>query len=133
MQHILVFEYKSKEFMNINKIKVFKSNLEKLEKKGKKIKMIFYGDVDNEELAVFMSYFNSLVGKKICDLSITSRLKEVVMETGINNKSIKLSAKNVREMKDKKFQNIIKEYYPKEDTKITLLPVKNWEHIISEV
>ena len=133
-RYLLMFEYDSKKFMDVNKIIVFKRNLEKIEKKGNSISMVFYGDVSNEEFATFMSYFNSLVGKKICDLSISFRTKELVIENGINNKSIKLSAKNAKEIKDKKFDNIINEYYSEgSNMEIKILPTKDWESLILDL
>lgn len=129
---ILIFEYDSKKFMDINKIIIFKKNLEKIEEKDKRINVVFYGDASNEELATFMSYFNNLVQRSICNLSISFKTKELVIENGINNKSIKLSAKNAKEIKSKKFDNIINEYY-KQEIEIKVLPTKNWESIILDL
>ena len=134
MIYILMFEYDSQKFMDISKIILFKKNLEKVEEKGNSINMVFYGDVSNEELATFMSYFNNLIQKNICNLSISFRTKELVIENGINNKSIKLSAKNAKEIKDKKFENIINEYYcDNQETEIKILPTKDWENIILDL
>lgn len=134
MRYILMFEYDSQKFMDISKIILFKKNLEKIEEKGNSINMVFYGDVSNEELATFMSYFNNLIQKNICNLSISFRTKELVIENGINNKSIKLSAKNAKEIKDKKFENIINEYYyDNQETEIKILPTKDWENIILDL
>ena len=130
-KYILMFEYDSKKFMDINKI--FKSNLKKLEEKGKTVHMAFYGESSDEELATFMSYFNSLVGKEICNISISFRTKEIVFENGINNKSIKLSSKNAKELQDKKFDSIINEYYSDEDVDIRILPTKDWENLILDL
>ena len=129
-KYILMFEYDSKKFMDINKIIIFKSNLKKLEEQGKTVHMAFYGEASDEELATFMSYFNSLIQKNVCDLSISFRSKELVIENGINNKSIKLSAKNSKEIKNKKFDNIINEYYSDDEAEIRVLPTKDWESII---
>ena len=130
-QYILIFEYNSKEFMNVNKIIEFSKNLEKLKKENKTIKMVFYGEISNEEMATFMSYFNALLKQKVCDISISFTTKEIVVENGINNKSIKLSAKNAKEVKNKKFDNLIKEYYSNfEDINIKILPNKNWQSLI---
>lgn len=131
-KYVLMFEYDSKNFMDINKIIIFKNNLEKIEEKDNNIKLVFYGDASNEELATFMSYFNNLVQKNICNLSISFKTKELVIENGINNKSIKLSAKNAKEIKSKKFDNIINEYY-NENLEIKVLPTKNWESIILDL
>ena len=79
-----------------------------------------------------MSYFNSLAQEKICDISISFKTREMVIENGINNKSIKLSAQNAKEIKDKHFDNIIKEYY-NEDVEIKILPTKNWETLILDI
>ena len=132
-KYILMFEYDSKKFMDINKIIIFKSNLKKLEEKGKTVQMAFYGESSDEELATFMSYFNSLVGKEICNISISFRTKEIVFENGINNKSIKLSSKNAKELQDKKFDSIINEYYSDEDVDIRILPTKDWENLILDL
>lgn len=133
-RNILMFEYDSKKFMDINKIILFKKNLEKLEKNGKYINMVFYGDVSNQELATFMSYFNNLVQKNICNISISFKSKELIIENGINNKSIKLSAKNAKEIKSKKFENVINEYYcNNEEIEIKVLPTKDWESIILDL
>lgn len=131
-KYILMFEYDSKKFMDLNKIIEFKKNLEKIEKKGNELKLVFYGDAPNEEFATFMSYFNNLVKKDVCDLSISFRTKELVIERGINNKSIKLSAQNAKEIKSKKFDNLISEYY-NEELEIKVLPTKNWESIILDL
>lgn len=134
-RYILMFEYDSKKFMDVNKVIVFKRNLEKIEEKGNYVNMVFYGDATNEEFATFMSYFNSLVGEKICYLSISFKTKELVIENGINNKSIKLSAKNAKEIKNKRFDNVINEYYGKdeENIEIKILPTKDWESIILDL
>lgn len=133
-KYVLMFEYDSKKFMDVNKIILFKRNLDKVEEKGKSISLVFYGDASNEELATFMSYFNSLVQKDVCKLSISFKTKELVIEKGINNKSIKLSAKNAKEIKDKNFDNIIKEYYcDDENVEIKVLPTKDWESIILDL
>lgn len=129
---ILIFEYDSKKFMDIDKIIEFKKNLRRIEEKDKSINLVFFGDVSNEELATFMSYFNNLVQRSICNLSISLKTKEVVVENGINNKSIKLSAQNAKEIKSKKFDNLIKEYYQNE-VEIKVLPTKNWESIILDL
>lgn len=129
---ILIFEYDSKKFMDIDKIIEFKKNLRRIEEKDKSINLVFFGDVSNEELATFMSYFNNLVQRSICNLSISLKTKEVVVENGINNKSIKLSAQNAKEIKSKKFDNLIKEYYQNE-IEIKVLPTKNWESIILDL
>lgn len=133
-KYILMFEYDSKKFMDIDKIITFKKNLEKVEKQDNSINMVFYGDVSNEELATFMGYFNKLVQKNICNIAISFRTKELVIENGINNKSIKLSAQNSKEIKNKKFDNIINEYYQNtEEFEIKILPTKDWESVILDL
>lgn len=131
-KYILIFEYDSKKFMDINKIIAFKKNLKRIEEKDAQINMLFYGDASNEELTTFMSYFNSLVQKNICNLAISFKTKELILENGINNKSIKLSAKNAKEIKNKRFDNIINEYYT-EEKEIKVLPTKDWESIILDL
>lgn len=132
-RYILMFDYDSKKFMDINKIIIFKNNLEKVEAKGKHFNIVFYGNTSNEELATFMSYFNSLIKRDICNLSISLKTKELVIENGINNKSIKLSSQNAKKIKDKKFDNVINEYYSYEDVDIRVLPTKDWESIILDL
>lgn len=130
-KYLLMFEYDSKRFMDINKIIRFRENLEKLENQGYSINMVFYGDASNEELATFMSYFNNLLKKDICNIAFSFKTKELIIENGINNKSIKLSAKNAKEIKNKKFDSIISEYYKdNEDAKIKVLSTKDWENVI---
>ena len=132
--YILVFEYNSKKFMDVNKIIEFKKNLQKLKEDNKSIKLVFYGEVSNEELTTFMGYFNRLAGEELCDFSISSITKKIIMENGINNKAIKLSAKNTRDMKNKNFNNIVSEYYTdKKDIEIKLLPTKDWETLILDL
>lgn len=130
-QYVLVFEYDSKKFMDVNKIIIFQENLKKVEDQNNSITLMFYGDASNEELATFMSYFNNLVKKDICQISISFKTKEVVNQTGINNKSIKFSAKIAKEIKDKNFNKIINEYYS--DAEVKVLPTKNWESIILDL
>lgn len=129
--YFLMFEYDCKRFMDINNIIKFRENLEKVEKQGYIINIIFYGDASNEELATFMGYFNNLLQKDICKISISLKTRELIVENGINNKSIKLSTQNAKEVKNKKFDNLIKEYYKtNENIEVKVLPTKNWESII---
>ena len=132
-KYILIFEYDAKKFMDIEKIIVFSKNLEKLDEKEISIDIVFFGNTSNEEISTFMSYFNSLLKKKVCNFSISLKTKEIIIEKGINNKSIKLSSQNAKEVKDKNFDNIIKEYYQKEDISIKLLPTKDWESIVLDL
>jgi len=133
-RYILMFEYDSKKFMEINKIIEFKKNLERIEEKGNILTLVFYGEVSNEELATFMSYYNNLIQKDICNISISFKTKELVIENGINNKSIKISSQNAKEIKLKKFDNLINEYYSNEENlEIKVLPTKNWESIILDL
>ena len=128
----LVFNYDSKEFMNINKILILKNNYKRILEKGIELKFFFYGDASREELATFMGYFNKLSQINICDISVSYRTKELIFENGINNKSIKLTAKNAKEISNKEFTNIIKEYYG-DDIEIRLMPTKGWENTILDV
>lgn len=132
-RYILMFEYKSKEFMDLERIITFKKNLEKVEKQKIKINMVFYGETTNEELATFMSYLNSLMQRDICKLSINLKTKEYIEEIGINNKSIKMSAKNAREIKNKKYASAIQDYYQDQELIIKVLPTKNWENLILDL
>ena len=131
-RYVLMFEYDSKKFMNIDKIIQFQHNLKLIEDKNNSVKLVFYGDVTNEEFATFMGYFNTLVQKKVCDIAVSFKTKEIIVENGINNKSIKLSAKNAKEIKDKKFDNVIKSYYS-DDVEIKILPTKDWENIVLDL
>lgn len=131
-KYILMFEYDSKKFMDLNKIIAFKKNLERIEKQNNELKLVFYGEASNEEFATFMSYFNNLVQKNVCDVSISFITKELVVEHGINNKSIKLSAQNAKEIKSKNFDNVIRNYY-NEEVEIKVLPTKDWENIILDL
>ena len=128
----LVFNYDSKEFMNINRILILKNNYKRILEKGIELKFFFYGDASREELATFMGYFNKLSQINICDISVSYRTKELIFENGINNKSIKLTAKNAKEVSNKEFTNIIKEYYG-DDIEIRLMPTKGWENTILDV
>lgn len=130
---VLVYEYNSKKFMNLDKIIEFKNNLKLIKENGKSVSLVFYADVSNEELATFMGYFNSLVQEKVCNIAISFKTKELVIENGINNKSIKLSTKNSKEIKDKKFDNLIKEYYSDDSIEIRVLPSKDWEKIVLDL
>ena len=47
-RYVLMFEYDSKKFMNINKIILFKKNLNKIEENGICINIVFFGDASNE-------------------------------------------------------------------------------------
>lgn len=132
-KYILMFEYNSKEFMNIDKMIAFKRNLERIEKENNEVSVVVYGEASNEEFATFMSYFNSLTQRDICKLAISLKTKEFILENGINNKSIKLSAKNAKEIKNKQFDNAIKEYYNNQEIIIKVLPIKNWESIILDL
>ena len=94
-RYVLMFEYDSKKFMDIEKIIIFNENLKRVEEKENRISMFFYGDTSNEELAT----------------------------------------QNARDIKNKKFDNIINEYYcdNEDDVEIKLLPTKNWESIILDL
>ena len=130
--YCLIYEYNSKLFMNLDKIIEFKKCIEEVEQRGNRIKLLFYGEVLNEELSTFMSYFNKLVGKKVCDIAISFTTKELIEENGVNNKSIKLSAQAALDIKDKKFENIINSYY-QEPVEIKALDENNWERNILNI
>ena len=124
--YCLIYEYDSGLFMNIDKIIYFKKNIEEVEKKGNNLKMLFYGETSNEELSTFMSYFNKLVGKKICDISISFETKELIEETGVNNKRIELSALNSLDVTSRQFGEIIQDYYG-QNIEIKALHPEDWE------
>ena len=128
----LVFEYDCKKFMDLDRIIEFKKNLKKVEEKENEVKLVFYGEAINEELATFMSYLNSLVGKNICDIAISFKTRDLIINQGINNKSIKKAALTAKEIKNKQFNGIIEEFYKKEN-EIRVLPNRNWESIILDL
>lgn len=129
--YILMFEYNLKMFMDVNKIIEFKTNLNLLKENNKNVKIVFYGETSNEAFATLMGYFNNLVEEKVCDISISFKTKEIIIENGINNKSIKLSVKNAKEIKEKKFENLVKEYYSNlENIEIKILPTKDWQKLL---
>ena len=128
----LVFEYDCKKFMHLDKIIKFKKNLKKVQEKGNEVKLVFYGEAINEELATFMSYFTSLAGKNVCDIAISFKTKDLVINKGINNKSIKRATLTAKEIKNKQFNGIIDDFY-KEGYEIRVLPNINWESIILDL
>lgn len=132
--NVFLFEYKRDSFMNLNKIKVFKENYEKIINKKIKVKFVFYGDASNEEFATFMAYFNKLLCNNITEFSISFRTKMLIYENGINNKAIKLSASHAKDIQNKKFNGIIEEYYKDEENiKVKIMPVIEWENTILDL
>ena len=145
-KYIIVLEYQIEEFMNINKIFTFNQNLKKVEEKGNIINLVLYGNYPKEELAICMSYLNKLLREEICEMSISTKTKEICyvkeknkfFEGGNNHKSVKISNKNIKEIKNKNFDNIdfdniIKDHYSKEDIIIKYWTTKNWESNILEL
>lgn len=128
---VLLYKYSSKDFMDIDKIIEFQKNLEELTDKVN-IKMCFYGKNTIEEMSTFMSYFNLLVGKKVCDISFSLLCNELVTEIGVNNKSIKKSATLTNKISSHEIINTIKDYYTPgmKDVKIIEMPNKDWQSTI---
>ena len=54
----MVFEYNLERFMDLDKIILFKKNLETIQQGGNLVNLVFYGNADNEEFSTFMGYFN---------------------------------------------------------------------------
>lgn len=130
---VLIYKYSCKEFMNLQKIIEFEKNLESLQKKDKQIKTVFFGDTSSEELSVFMSYFNLLLKRKLCDIAFNISTNEMIIGDGINNKSIKKSVRTSKKINNN-ILNIIKDYYnPTPIDKIIEMPTKNWENTILDV
>ena len=90
---VLIYRYSCKEFMNLQKIIEFEKNLKSLQDNGKDIKIVFYGDTSSEELSVFISYFNLLLKRKVCDIAFNISTGEIIIGDGVNNKSIKKSVR----------------------------------------
>ena len=128
-EYCLLIKYNCKEFMNVKKLIEFKYNIEELERNNIKIKLLFYGEASEEELATFMSYFNKLVGKKICDISISLTTKELIEEKGLNNRRVKISAQKAIDIRNEHVQNIIKDYY-KQNVIIKTFSTDSWERNI---
>lgn len=130
--YCLIYQYDNKKFMNVDKLIEFKQNLEILEKSNIIVKLMFFGETSNEELASFMGYFNRLVCRKVCNISISLKTKELVEENGINNKIIENSALESINIKNEQVMNIIKNYYNK-DIEIKALSSENWENNILDL
>ena len=54
----------------------------------------------------------------------------MVIEKGINNKSIKLSSRSAKEIINKNFNSVIQEYYNDEEIKIKVFPNTDWEKAV---
>lgn len=145
-KYIIVLEYQLDVFMNIDKITIFNQNLKKVLEKGKLLNIVLYGDYSKEELAICMSYLNKLLKQEICEMAISTKTKEIcfvkeknlIYEGGNNHKTVKISPKNLKEIKNKNFDNIdfdniIKEHYKKEEIIIKYWTIKNWESNILEL
>ena len=138
-KYVIVMEYDSTELMDIKKIDIFYKNLKTVESKGNKINLVLYGKILNEELAVCMSYLNKLMQNMLCEIAISTKTKEIIIiknkndiyEGGANHQSVKLSDKNIKELKNKNFEIVLKKYY--KDAEIKCWPTKNWESTILEI
>lgn len=146
IKYVIVLEYQIEEFMNINKLMTFNQNFKKIKEKGNLINLVLYGNSSKEELAICMSFLNKLLQEEICEMSISTKTKEVCyvkeknlfFEGGNNHKSVKISSKNIKEIKNKNFSNIdfdniIKEHYIDEEIIIKYWTTKNWESNILEL
>ena len=145
-KYIIVLEYQIEEFMNIDKIITFNENLKKIKEKGNSVGLVLYGAFSNEELAICMSYLNKLLQEEICEMAISTKTKEICyvkennlfFEGGNNHKTVKISSKNLKEIKNKNFDNIdfdkiIQQHYKNERIIIKYWTIKNWESNILEL
>lgn len=128
---VLVYKFSPREFMDIEKIIEFKTNLELVEK-TKKIKMCFYGTGTAEDMSSFMSFFNLLTNRTICDMSFSLSNNLMVFEKGVNNKAIKNSARSTVRVSEQEMTKLIQKIYLSilEDPEIVYMPVKNWQTTI---
>ena len=123
---LLLYKFSPKEFLNINKIIEFSKNLSKLPKETN-IKMCFYGNNSVENFSTFMSFFNLLVNKKVCDLSYSINNSCLVIENGVNNKSLKKSISNAKKTTVKEIFKTIASYYQDYgNLEIITMPNKDW-------
>ena len=130
---VIVFEYNSK-FMDVYKLICFSENLKKYKQNNEFFKIVFYGDYEDEELAVNIAYFNKLVNEKVCDFAISFKTKNIIFENGINNKQIATAVTNINSSNFQGFQDIIKEYYQNEENvKIIVKSNDCWESIFSDI
>lgn len=140
-KYIIIMEYQSKVFMDLNGILTFKYNLEKIKNSGISVNLVFYGNYSNEELSVFMSYLNRLLQDDICEIAISTKTKNICyikkdgqfLEGGANFEFEKISEKNIKDLKNNKFDNIIKKYYSPNQIKIKYWSTTNWENTILEL
>ena len=145
-KYVIVLEYQIEEFMNIEKLETFNQNLKKIEEKGDFVNLVLYGDFSKEELAICMSYLNKLLQEEVCEMAISTKTKEICyvkekdlfFEGGNNHKTVKISNKNMKEIKNKNFDNIdfdsiIREHYNDEEIIIKYWTIKNWESNILEL
>lgn len=145
-KYVIVLEYRIEEFMNVDKLIIFNQNVKKIEEKGDLVNLVLYGDFSKEELAICMSYLNKLLQKEICEMAISTKTKEICyvkeknifFEGGNNHKTVKISNKNMKEIKNKNFDNIdfdsiIREHYNDEEIIIKYWTIKNWESNILEL
>lgn len=127
---VIIMEYSISQIMDIYKLKIFKANLEKFKKSGNDLKIVFYGDYTDEELAVNMAYFNRLVNSKICDYAISFKTKEIIIEAGINNRSI---AKEKVEVTEKNIKEQVSKLYKDKDIEIMVKSNKHWEDVLLDL
>ncbi len=132
-KYVIVYEYDDKAFMDLKRIITFKQNLEKIVKNNIQINFIFVGNASNEEFATLMSYFNSLVKHKICTYSISLKNHELITESGLNNKIIKLSSQKSRNLKLSNLDYLIKGIYGDENIILKTMPIKDWETTILDL
>jgi hypothetical protein len=127
----IIMEYSNCKIMDIYKLMKFKTNLEKFKQTGKNLKMVFYGDYTDEELAVYMAYFNNLVNAKLCDFAISFKSKEMIIETGINNRAL---AKEKVEVTENNINDLVKNYYKDvDDLEIRVMSNDDWENLFSRL
>ena len=144
-KYIIVLEYQIEEFMNVDRLITFNQNLKKIKEKENSINLVLYGNFSKEELSICMSYLNKLLQEEICEMAISTKTKEIcyvkekslLFEGGNNYKTVKISIKNIKEIKNKNFNNIdfdiiIREHYNNQEI-IKYWTTKNWESNILEL
>ena len=125
---VLVYKYSVKDFMDVLKIKEFKENIKNI---NQNFKFVFYGNGEIEEMNAFISYFNLLVGKNVCDFALSLKHNALVLEKGVNNKAIKKSVNKCVKITENEINKTIKNYYcDLKDIEIHHMPVRDWQSTI---
>lgn len=125
---VLVYKYSIKDFMDVLKIKEFKENIKNVDHN---IKFVFYGNGEIEEMNAFISFFNLLVGKNVCDFALSLNHNALVFEKGVNNKAIKKSVNKCVKITENETNKIIINYYSNlNEIEIHHMPVRDWQSTI---